>query len=56
MLINSNQPRGRQHFTIAHELYHLFIEEKAYTAQMQPRIQQELCRTKCRHVCFIINA
>jgi len=27
MLINSNQPRGRQHFTIAHELYHLFIED-----------------------------
>lgn len=27
MLINSNQPRGRQHFTIAHELYHLFVEE-----------------------------
>ncbi len=27
MLINSNQPRGRQHFTIAHELYHLYIEE-----------------------------
>lgn len=27
MLINSNQPRCRQHFTIAHELYHLFIEE-----------------------------
>ena len=27
MLINSNQERGRQHFTIAHELYHLFIEE-----------------------------
>ncbi|MGL5016045.1 MAG: ImmA/IrrE family metallo-endopeptidase [Bacteroidales bacterium] len=27
MLINSNQSRGRQHFTIAHELYHLFIEE-----------------------------
>lgn len=26
MLINSNQPRGRQHFTIAHELYHLFVE------------------------------
>lgn len=26
MLINSNQPRCRQHFTIAHELYHLFIE------------------------------
>jgi len=27
MLINSNQPRARQHFTVAHELYHLFIEE-----------------------------
>ncbi|MCM1518015.1 MAG: ImmA/IrrE family metallo-endopeptidase [Pseudoflavonifractor sp.] len=27
MLINCNQPRGRQHFTIAHELYHLYIEE-----------------------------
>lgn len=27
MLINCNQPKGRQHFTIAHELYHLFIED-----------------------------
>lgn len=27
MLINSNQPKGRQNFTIAHELYHLYIEE-----------------------------
>lgn len=27
MLINSNNPRGRQHFTIAHELYHLYIEQ-----------------------------
>lgn len=27
MLINSNNPIGRQHFTIAHELYHLFIED-----------------------------
>ena len=27
MLINSNQPRCRQHFTIAHELSHLFIED-----------------------------
>lgn len=26
MLINSNQPRCRQHFTIAHELYHLFFD------------------------------
>lgn len=27
MLINSNNPIGRQHFTIAHELYHLYVEE-----------------------------
>lgn len=27
ILINSNSTRGRQHFTIAHELYHLFFEE-----------------------------
>lgn len=26
MMINTNLPRGRQHFTIAHELYHLFIQ------------------------------
>lgn len=26
MLINSNSTRGRQHFTIAHELYHLYVE------------------------------
>lgn len=27
MLINSNSTRGRQHFTVAHELYHLYYEE-----------------------------
>ena len=27
MLINSNQPICRQHFTISHELFHLFIED-----------------------------
>lgn len=27
MLINSNQPKCRQHFTIVHELYHLFMED-----------------------------
>lgn len=27
ILINSQHPRGRQHFTIAHELYHLCIEK-----------------------------
>lgn len=26
MLVNSNQPKCRQHFTIAHELYHLFVD------------------------------
>lgn len=27
MLINSNSTRGRQHFTIAHELYHLYYDD-----------------------------
>ncbi|MBP1613941.1 MAG: hypothetical protein H6Q13_1389 [Bacteroidetes bacterium] len=27
ILINSNHSRGRQHFTMAHEFYHLFIQE-----------------------------
>lgn len=27
MLINSNSTRGRQHFTIAHEIYHLYFDE-----------------------------
>ena len=36
MLINSNQPQGRQHFTIAHELYHLFIEEKPTPHKCNP--------------------
>lgn len=27
MLINSSSTRGRQHFTIAHELYHLYFDE-----------------------------
>lgn len=28
ILINSNSTRGRQHFTIAHELFHLIYDEK----------------------------
>lgn len=28
MLVNSKSTRGRQHFTIAHELYHLYFDEK----------------------------
>ena len=27
MLINSKNPRGRQHFTICHELFHLYYDE-----------------------------
>ena len=27
MLVNSNSTRGRQHFTVAHELYHLYFDE-----------------------------
>lgn len=34
ILVNSNHPRGRQHFTIAHELYHLFY---------QPDFKPHLC-------------
>lgn len=36
MLINSNQPQGRQHFTIAHELYHLYIEDKPTPHKCNP--------------------
>lgn len=36
MLVNSNQPMGRRHFTIAHELYHLFIEEKPTPHKCNP--------------------
>jgi Zn-dependent peptidase ImmA (M78 family) len=28
MMINSNNPRGRQHFTIAHEFYHLYVQNE----------------------------
>ena len=36
MLVNSNQSRGRQHFTIAHELYHLYIEENPTPHKCNP--------------------
>ena len=29
ILINSNSTRGRQHFTVVHELYHLFFEDQS---------------------------
>ncbi|UNY99760.1 ImmA/IrrE family metallo-endopeptidase [Zhouia spongiae] len=28
ILVNSNHPIGKQHFTVCHELYHLFVQEK----------------------------
>ncbi len=33
MLINSNQSLGKQHFTVCHELYHLF-EQKDFASQV----------------------
>ena len=36
MLVNSNTTRGRQHFTIAHELYHLY-----YDADPHPHFCQD---------------
>lgn len=35
MLINCNSTRGRQHFTVAHELYHLYFD---------PQPVQHICR------------
>ncbi len=32
LLINSNHSKGRQHFTIAHEMYHLFYDESFHHA------------------------
>lgn len=36
MLINSNQSRARQHFTIAHEFYHLCVEENPKPHKCNP--------------------
>ena len=30
MLVNSNMTRGAQHFTVAHELYHLYFDENSH--------------------------
>lgn len=46
MLVNSNQPIGRQHFTIAHELYHLFVEENPQPHKCESngrKSQEEQC-------------
>ena len=39
ILVNSNSSRGRQHFTIAHELYHLYYDKNP---------QPHLCRVEGR--------
>lgn len=36
MMINSNNPKGRQHFTIAHELYHLCEETDIVAHKCNP--------------------
>lgn len=41
MLINSNHSRGRQHFTIAHELYHLYVENNPSPHKCNPGINKD---------------
>jgi len=41
ILINSTHSRGRQHFTIAHELFHLFIQEKFELHVCNPGVSKE---------------
>jgi Zn-dependent peptidase ImmA (M78 family) len=46
MLINSNHPIGRQHFTICHELYHLYIDQEftphhCFSGQFDKKSQNE---------------
>ena len=46
MLINTSLPKGRQHFTIAHEIYHLYVQSgfshySCNTGQFQKKIITE---------------
>ena len=41
ILVNSNHPRGRQHFTIAHEFYHLFVQDICEVHACNPGINKE---------------
>lgn len=41
ILVNSNHPRGRQHFTIAHEFYHLFVQDICEVHTCNPGINKE---------------
>ena len=38
MLINSNSTRGRQHFTVAHELFHLYYDDNPIPHICRPEI------------------
>lgn len=42
VLVNSAHPRGRQHFTIAHEFYHLFIQKDFEVHPCNPGVNKEL--------------
>lgn len=41
ILVNSNHARGRQHFTIAHELFHLFIQKEFKVHRCNPGFLKE---------------
>lgn len=43
VLVNSNSSRGRQHFTIAHELYHLYYDKnpQPHLCRMDGRSREE---------------
>lgn len=41
ILVNSGHPRGRQHFTIAHELYHLYVQEEYKVHACNPGVNKE---------------
>ena len=42
MLINSNNAAGRQHFTIAHELFHLFEEDDFFPHKCNPGMSKNV--------------
>lgn len=41
ILVNSDHPRGRQHFTIAHEFYHLFVQKDFEVHPCNPGVNKE---------------
>lgn len=56
MLINSNSTRGRQHFTIAHELYHLYFDENPTPHMCSGATTMEEKTQICSHrFCFFLE-